>query len=153
MFDLTSATSTTFQASSAPVAIARETDHSGISMQGGRRGMCSDTLDPGGEVQICSVGCILGMPEIPPFLFIVAASRCMGFLELKKRFFNRGCLGCGGISKAERAKRPRPFFAFRAKKPLHNEARPRERSDRGRFFPIGKKAYSYRGAYRVPVFH
>ena len=34
-----------------------------------------------------------------------------------------------------------------------NEARPRERSDRGRFLPIGKKASSYRGAYRVPLFN
>ena len=31
-------------------------------------------------------------------------------------------------------------FAFRATKLLHNRARPRERSDRDRFFPIGKKA-------------
>ena len=31
-----------------------------------------------------------------------------------------------------------------------NEARP---SDRGRFLPIGKKASSYRGAYRVPIFN
>ena len=31
------------------------------------------------------------------------------------------------------------------------EARPRERSDRGRFWPLGKKASSYRGAYRLPV--
>ena len=35
---------------------------------------------------------------------------------------------------------------------LYNEARPRERSDRGRFLPTGKKASSYRGAYRVPLF-
>ena len=33
-----------------------------------------------------------------------------------------------------------------------NEARPRERSDRCRFLPIGQKASSYRGAYRVPLF-
>ena len=26
--------------------------------------MCSDTLDPGGEVRVCSLGYILGMPEI-----------------------------------------------------------------------------------------
>ena len=39
------------------------------------------------------------------------------------------------------------------KKPLHNEARPRERSDRGRSLPLGKKASSYRGAYRVSLFH
>ena len=29
----------------------------------------------------------------------------------------------------------------------------RDRSDRGRFLPIGKKASSYRGAYRVPLFN
>ena len=44
--------------------------------------MCSDTLNPGGEVQICAVGCILGMPEISPFVFIVAASRYMRFIEV-----------------------------------------------------------------------
>ena len=37
--------------------------------------------------------------------------------------------------------------------PVCKEARPRERSDRGRFLPIGKKASSYRGAYRVPLFN
>ena len=60
--------------------------------------MCSDTLDPGGEVRGCSVGCILGMPEISPSVFIAAASRYMEFLELKKCFFKRGCFGCGVIS-------------------------------------------------------
>ena len=52
--------------------------------------MCSDTLNLGGEVQICSVGCILGMPEISPFVFIVAASRYMGFLETKEMLFQAG---------------------------------------------------------------
>ena len=33
-----------------------------------------------------------------------------------------------------------------------NEARPRERSNRGRSLPIGKQASSYRGSYRVPLF-
>ena len=33
------------------------------------------------------------------------------------------------------------------------EARPRERSNRGRFLPIGKKASSYRGACGVPLFN
>ena len=33
------------------------------------------------------------------------------------------------------------------------DARPRKRSDRDRFLPIGKKASSYRGAYRVPFFN
>ena len=79
--------------------------------------MCFDTLNPGREVQICSVGCILGMPEIPPFVFIVAASRYMGFPEqlLKKCFFKRWCFGCGGILKAEESKRPRPSFSYRQK--------------------------------------
>ena len=54
--------------------------------------MCSDTLDPGGEVRGCSVGCILGMPEISPSVLIAAAIRYMGFLELKKCFFKGGCL-------------------------------------------------------------
>ena len=97
-FDLTGATSTTFQASSAPVAIARETEHSGRYSEEERRGMCSDTINPGGEVQIRSVGCILGMPEIAHFVFIEAASRYMGFQDLKKFFFKRRCFGCGGIS-------------------------------------------------------
>ena len=34
---------------------------------------------------------------------------------------------------------------------VFNEARPRERSDRGCFLPLGKKAYWYRGAYRVTL--
>ena len=34
-----------------------------------------------------------------------------------------------------------------------NEAKPKERSDRGRFLPSGEKAFSYRGAYRVPLFN
>ena len=44
-------------------------------------------------------------------------------------------------------------FCQLAKKPLHNETRPRERSDRGRFLPLGKKAYSYTGAYGLPLFN
>ena len=59
--------------------------------------MCSDALNPGGEVMGCSVGCILGMSDVSPFVFIAAATRYMGFLELKKCFFKRLCFGCGGI--------------------------------------------------------
>ena len=62
-------------------------------MQEGRRGMCSDTRNPGGEERGCSVGCMLGMPEISPFMFIAASTRYIGFLELKKCFFKRGGLG------------------------------------------------------------
>ena len=60
--------------------------------------MCSDSLNPGREVRGCSVGGTLGMPEVSPSVFIAAASRYMGFLELTKCFFRRGCSGCGGIS-------------------------------------------------------
>ena len=38
-----------FQASRAPFANARETEHYGRRTKEGYRGMCSDTLDPGGE--------------------------------------------------------------------------------------------------------
>ena len=36
----------------APFANARETKHYGRRMQEVYRGMCSDTLDPGGEVRV-----------------------------------------------------------------------------------------------------
>ena len=45
--------------------------------------MCSDTLDPG-EVQICSVGCILGMSDMSRFVCIVAAGRYIGFYKKLK---------------------------------------------------------------------
>ena len=47
----------------------------------------------------CCVGSRLGMPEIMPSVFIAAASRYMGFLELNKCFFKWGCFECGGISR------------------------------------------------------
>ena len=37
--------------------------------------MWSDTLNPGGEVRGCCVGCMLGMPEISPFVFIAASNQ------------------------------------------------------------------------------
>ena len=52
--------------------------------------MCSDPVDPGWEVRGCFVGCILGMPEISPSVFIAAASKYMVFLELKKMLFQAG---------------------------------------------------------------
>ena len=46
---------------------------------------------------------------------------------------------------------PCPVFGFYV---VHyNEVRTRERSDRGHCLPLGKKASSYRGAYRVPLFN
>ena len=55
--------------------------------------MCSDPVHPGKDVQICSAGCVLGMPEISPFVFIVAASRYMRFIELNNAFSIGGVLG------------------------------------------------------------
>ena len=36
---------------------------------------------------------------------------------------------------------------------VYNEARPRERSDRGHFLPLGEKPLHTEGAYRVPLFN
>ena len=52
--------------------------------------MCSDTLDPGGEVRGCCVGCILGMPEISPFVFIAASYRLHGISRTKEMLFSSG---------------------------------------------------------------
>ena len=62
----------------------------------------------------CCVGCILGMPEISPSVFIAAASRHMGFLELKKCFFKRGRFGCGGISCFRNVGQARPSVRVRS---------------------------------------
>ena len=70
----------------APVAITRETEHSGRHAQEGCRGMCSDSLDPGGEVRGCSVCCTLGMSDILTLVFI-AADRSIGVSRTKKMHF------------------------------------------------------------------
>ena len=57
--------------------------------------MCSDTLNPGGEVRRCCVGCILGMPEISPFVFIAASYQPHGISRAKEMFFHAGVFGCG----------------------------------------------------------
>ena len=57
--------------------------------------MCSDTLNPGGEVRGCCVGCILGMPEISPFVFIAASYQPHGISRAKEMFFHAGVFGCG----------------------------------------------------------
>ena len=62
-----------FQASRAPVAFAREKEHSGRHTQEGRRGMCSDTINPGGEVRGCCVGCILGRSDVSRFVWVQLA--------------------------------------------------------------------------------
>ena len=59
--------------------------------------MCSDPVDPGGEVRSCYVGCRIGIWDIAPLVVIVAAGRYTGFLEQKKCFFKRGVVGGGVI--------------------------------------------------------
>ena len=43
------------------------------------------------------MGCTIGVWGTAPLVFIVAAGRYIGFLELKKRISKRVCFGCGGI--------------------------------------------------------
>ena len=52
--------------------------------------MCSDTPDPGGEVCGRSLGCILGMPEISPFVLIAASYQLHGISRTKDMFFQAG---------------------------------------------------------------
>ena len=98
IFDPTSATSTIFfQASRAPVAVARETEHSGRRTHDGYRGMCSDSVDPGREVRGCSVGCTIAMSDVSPFVRIHLAGPCREFPLKKNCFLMWVCFGCGGI--------------------------------------------------------
>ena len=60
--------------------------------------MCSDPLDPGGEVRGCSVGCTFGMSDRSPFRVAAALHVHREFPELKPCIFNRVCFGCGGVS-------------------------------------------------------
>ena len=76
--------------SRAPVATVCEKMYSGRHTQEGRRGMCSDTLNPGWEVRGCSVGWMLGTSDVSPFVFIAATTGYMGFLELNKIIFQAG---------------------------------------------------------------
>ena len=86
-----SATSTSFfQASRAPVAFAREKEHYGRHPQEGRQGMCSDTLNPGGDVRGCFVGCMLGMFDVSPFVFIAASYQLHGIARTKEMLFQAG---------------------------------------------------------------
>ena len=52
--------------------------------------MCSDTLDPGGDVRGCCVGCILGMPEISQFVFIATSYQLHGISRHKEMIFLAG---------------------------------------------------------------
>ena len=88
-----------FQASdSTSRAIPRETERSGRHPQQGCRGMCSEPLDPGGEVRACSVRCTLRMSDMSHFRVPAACRSIWSFQHLKNAFFTRVCVGCGGIS-------------------------------------------------------
>ena len=78
-------------------AIAREKEHSGRHPQKGCRGMCSDPLDPGGEVRGCSVGCTLGMSDISHFCVTAASNVHREFPELKECICKPVWFGCGGV--------------------------------------------------------
>ena len=60
--------------------------------------MCSETLNPGGAVQICSVGCILGAPEISPFVIHRSSYQVHGVSRTKEMLFQAGSFGCGEVS-------------------------------------------------------
>ena len=50
--------------------------------------MCSDTLNPGGEVHGCCVGSILGVPEVSPFMFIAASYQLHGISRTNDMLFH-----------------------------------------------------------------
>ena len=52
--------------------------------------MRCDALSLGGEVGVCSVGCMLGMPEISPFVSIAASYQLHGISRTKEMFFQAG---------------------------------------------------------------
>ena len=52
--------------------------------------MRSDTLNPGGEVRGCYVDCILGMPEISPFVSTAASYQLHGVSSTKEMLFPAG---------------------------------------------------------------
>ena len=43
--------------------------------------------NPGGEVRGCCVGCMLGMPEISPSVFIAVSYQLHGISRAKEVFF------------------------------------------------------------------
>ena len=55
--------------------------------------MCSDPLDPDGEVRECSVGCTIGVWDMAPLVLIKTAGRYTGFLGLKSAFSSGGVVG------------------------------------------------------------
>ena len=54
--------------------------------------MCSDTLDPGGEVR----GCSIAMSDVSPFVWVKLARPYREFPQIKC-FLMWVCVGCGGI--------------------------------------------------------
>ena len=75
----------------------------------GCRGMCSDPLDPGGEVRGCSVGCTLAMSDISPCRLEVQRE----FPELQKCILKRVWFGRGDISCFFPLERTRPSASMK----------------------------------------
>ena len=57
-----------------------------------------DTLNPGGGVRGCSVGCMLGMSDVSSFVFIAAATMVHGISRTKEMLFQAGVLGAAEFS-------------------------------------------------------
>ena len=59
--------------------------------------MCSDPLDPDGEVRGCSVGCTIAMSDVSPSVWIQQAGTYREFPFKKNCFVMWVCFRCGGI--------------------------------------------------------
>ena len=94
----------------------------------------------------CFLACRLVMDAVVGLLWI---SWCvLGGADFFSVFFFRNLFFVERTRPAASMRPPCLIYISTSK-----EERPRERRDRCRFLPLGKKAYSYRGAYRVPLFN
>ena len=73
--------------------------------------MCAGTFIPGGDVRGCCVGCILGTPEISPFVFIAARYQLHGISRIKKMLFQAGVFWVRRIFLVFRLARNRYFLS------------------------------------------
>ena len=55
--------------------------------------MCSDALNPAGEVRGCSVGCMLGRFDVSPFVFIAASYKVHGISGTREMLLQAGVFG------------------------------------------------------------
>ena len=96
--------------------------------------MCSDPLDPGGEVRGSSVGCTIGMSDILAIRVAAALDLHRGLLELKICILRQVCFACGGIffvfsmSLRFQIRRPRAVSVDSVKELRHSANLPTENS-------------------------